>query len=219
MGAIARQSRARKEARVGLRQDVTKQGRKALSGRGPSFSRSLLTVLYTGRGMSKLIANIVIVLGLVGCSTNYKLNDIGDPVLADKSSAIECSGESNAINEKMPDLCESIGFRRGFGNSCGVNDQSCVRIHVKEEFHFFDVSPGMLLFLGLIPSTQYYTYEVAITRLDPDGVEQTDIEEFEIVQSWSTINSFKRFLGGISDLKTEQNKIGKYIRDKYGLRI
>lgn len=169
--------------------------------------------------MPKLVATIIFVFGLTACSTNYKLQDTSDPVFLGTYSPFECSSESNAINRKGSDLCEIFGLNKEINASCTANDQNCIRVHIKETAYFFDVSPGMILFLGLIPSTQHYSYEVEVTRTDQSGSEHRAIEEFEIIESWGTLNSLKRWFGGLNTKENEQNKIGIFIRDKYGLLI
>jgi len=169
--------------------------------------------------MPKLVATIIMVLGLVACSTNYKLKDTSDPNFLEAYTSFECSSESNAAHGKELDLCESFGLKKEIKVSCAAKDQKCIRVHVRETVNFLDVSPAMIFFLGLIPSTQYYFYEVEITQTDQNGSEQRSLEKFEIIESWGTLNTIKRLVVGLNTKENEQSKIGGIIRGKYGIRI
>lgn len=169
--------------------------------------------------MPKLVFIILVVLGLVGCSTNYKLKDSIMPIKADADSLFECSSVTNLVNEKNPSLCKSFGFESSVSLSCNSTEGSCIRIHVKETARLLDVSPAMIFFLGLIPSNQYYFYEVEITQTNHSGSEKRSREEFEIIESWGTLNTFQRFFSGLNTKENEHGKIGSFIKGKYGNRI
>jgi hypothetical protein len=164
--------------------------------------------------MNKPLYILFSVIFIQSCASNYSLQDISNSKYHKKStyeaaliceeikwgkiseeaewSKISEEAEWSKISEES-DFCGKDGFVDSFSNT--QSSEVKVSINITKESHLNSVSPGMILFLGLIPASFFYHYEVNAVSTKDDLVSEKLSKKYIIVQTWGTFNTFKAIFG------------------------
>jgi len=156
---------------------------------------------------------------LYGCSSHYKLVEVPEERAAIERRSLVCEETGNNTSTNSAALCVKFGLALASDKSCQDSLHGCARVSITETYFATDFSPGIVLFLGLIPAKQAYNYEIII-RYGDTGVEnELKRVEYQVIESWGSINTILSILGATNSLESEQRKIGEYLKARYGESI
>lgn len=136
-----------------------------------------------------LAAVLILAFNFSGCTTSYKFSSEFD--------------ESHRISENEIDV--RVVFPRGETENREVwteyfrdtpNDvSSSFRAEVSVDRVFLDISPRMILFLGLVPASGVIEHEVFLIDESSDAEYSVSKRSYRIIESWGSNNTIKAIFG------------------------
>lgn len=146
----------------------------------------------------KITIVLILLTVLSGCSSRYALTE----VKGNKEPYVFNSGRQ----ETQCFIYTSSKQLKELSSCLESTQQNNSNFHVvlSKQRSVTDVSPGMVVFLGLIPSENYHFYKVKISP--PKKGKAPYYMYFTITESWSSVNTFTNVLStskSLSELETE----------------
>lgn len=142
--------------------------------------------------------NIVLlsVVALCGCSTSYSVRGVDsyEPQLINTYNlTVDCKQYHSEKPSNDTGFCREEGFISALSSTSPSALQG--EILIEKDSYFAGVSPGMILFLGLIPASSYSKYSIDSKVTLQDGGVFSYKNTYEVVQTWSSLNTIRAIFG------------------------